>query len=51
MREVTDDDAYNVWSMAEKSYKMPETDVHAIQELLLNEKANDPAQALILERI
>lgn len=51
VREVTEDIAYEAWRMATNNYKMPEADVIAIQDCLLNEKANDPAQPQILERI
>ena len=51
VREVTSDNAYETWLMAKTDYTMPEADVEAIQESLLNDKVNDPAQALILERM
>jgi len=51
VREVTDENSYETWLMALDDYRMPEADVFAISESLLNEKANDPAQALILERM
>lgn len=43
VREVTNDNAYETWLMATEIYKMPEADIFAIQESLLNERANDPA--------
>lgn len=46
IREVTNEDTYETWFMAEESYEMPEGDVIAIQESLLEERANELARPL-----
>ena len=51
LREVTNDNAYETWSMAAVDYIMPESDVFAISEAILEERANDPTQVLLMERI
>lgn len=51
LREVTNDNLYETWCMAANSYQMPENDVLAIQESLLEERVNDPTQALLIEKI
>jgi len=51
VREVTHDNAYETWFMAHNDYQMPEADVDSIQESLLDERANDPTQARLLERM
>lgn len=43
LREVTNEDTYETWFMAQETYDMPEADVIAIQESLLEERANEPA--------
>jgi CYTH domain-containing protein len=49
VREVTNDNAYETWMMANQDYEMPEDDVIAIQETLLAESAKEPA--LLLAKI
>lgn len=46
IREVTNEDTYETWFMAKENYEMPEADVIAIQESLLEERANEPAKLL-----
>ena len=43
IKEVTNDDMYETWFMARSGYQMPEEDVLAIQESLLEEKQQEPA--------
>lgn len=49
IREVTNDDTYETWYMAKNDYEMPEDDVLAIQESLLEERAKEPE--LLLAKI
>ena len=49
IREVTNEDTYETWYMAQEDYEMPEQDVIAIQESLLEERTKEPA--LLLAKI
>lgn len=51
LREVTNDNGYETWCMAANNYAMPESDVLAIQQSLLEERVNDQSQAIMIEKI